>query len=86
MIKKGGPQIRRSAPPAGLARVRFSTGANLKDFSGSFSGSFRLTYVVFPFVFNNFSASFLQITSFFVLRVLAAKCAFLCFQLLTVIK
>ena len=43
----------------------FSTGANLKDFSGSFSGSFRLTYVVFAFVFNNFSALFSKIRYLF---------------------
>ena len=43
----------------------FSTGANLKDFSGSFSGSFRLTCVAFAFVFNNFSASFPKIRYLF---------------------
>ncbi|HET7212621.1 MAG TPA: hypothetical protein VFL79_03480 [Terriglobia bacterium] len=45
-------------------RVRFgfvfSTDAILKDFSGSFLGSFRLTCVAFSFVFNNLSASFLK--------------------------
>ena len=42
----------------------FSAGANLKDFLGSFLGSFRLTCVAFSFVFNNLSASFLQIKFF----------------------
>ena len=43
----------------------FFTGTNLKDFLGSFSGSFRLTCVAFPFVFNNFSASFSKIRYLF---------------------